>query len=79
MAFPTSINNMITDSVSQSAVSVFGQSGALAIGSIQQGSAQASSLASSGLINATNNLNTVRQATINAAVASLLSYDEVLL
>ena len=63
MAFPTSVNNMITDSVSQANVEVLGDAPAIAMGNLYQATSQA-------LANAAHNATTAQQQNNVAAQAA---------
>ncbi|MCU1226416.1 MAG: RebB protein [Edaphobacter sp.] len=54
MAFPTAVNNQITDSVTQANLEVLGTSPAVALGNLYQATAQA-------LANAAHNATTLQQ------------------
>jgi hypothetical protein len=56
MAYPTAVNNQITDAVTQSNVKVLGEAPALALGNLYQATAQA-------LANAANNATSAQQQT----------------
>lgn len=73
MAFPTHVNDQITDSVTQVNVQVLGDSAAMALGSLYQSTAHAMALAA---YNATSNqqqANILAQAATARAVKLLLS------
>jgi killing trait domain-containing protein len=63
MAFPTSVNSQITDSVTQSNVEVVGDAPAVAMGNLYQATAQA-------LANAAHNATTAQQQTAIVAQAA---------
>jgi Killing trait len=63
MAFPTSVNSQITDSVTQSNVQVLGTAPSVAMGNLYQATAQA-------LANAAHNATTAQQQTIITAQAA---------
>lgn len=65
MAYPTSVNSQITDSVSQSNVTVLGSAPAQAIASLSQLAAQAAALS---LHNAVSNQRDLQQ--VSSALAS---------
>ena len=72
MAFPTAVNDQITDSVSQANVKVLGEAPAVAMGNLFQATAQALSVAAH---NATNNQQqsyVTMQAATTQAVSMLL-------
>lgn len=72
MAFPTSVNDQITDSVTQSDVSVVSSAPATAMGSLYQSMAHSSGLAFENAVSAQQNQNTIGSTAIASAVASLL-------
>lgn len=63
MAFPTAVNNQITDSVTQANLEVLGASPAVALGNLYQATAQA-------LANAAHNATTAQQQNSITAQAS---------
>jgi hypothetical protein len=63
MAFPTSVNSQITDSVTQANVEVLGTAPSVAMGNLYQATAQA-------LANAAHNATTAQQQTIIVAQAA---------
>jgi len=73
MAFPTSVNDQITDSVSQSNVTVLGNAPAMALGVIYQSLAQAVSLAAQNAVAAQQSLAAINQAATASAVALILN------
>ncbi len=73
MAFPTAVNNQITDSVTQANVQVLGDAASMALGSLYQTTAHAIGLAA---LNATSNqqqVNILAEAVTTTAVKFLLS------
>lgn len=72
MAFPTSVNSQITDSVSQSNVQVVAEAPAMAMGSLYQSMAQSMSLAAQNAVSNQQNSNTLSQAVITKCVNSLV-------
>ena len=75
MAFPTSVNDQITDSVTQSNVKVLGEAPAQAMGSLYQTIAQATGLAAQNAVVQQQGANNVAMAVatrcVNALVGSL--------
>jgi killing trait domain-containing protein len=63
MAFPTSVNDQVTDSVTQANVKVLGDAPAVALGNLFQATAQA-------LANAAHNATTMQQQTAITAQAA---------
>jgi len=74
MAFPTAVNDQITDSVSQSNVKVLGDAPAAAVAALYQATAQALSLAAHNATAAQQNAATLAQA-VTAASAKAI-FDE---
>lgn len=72
MAFPTAVNDGITDAVTQSAVKVLGDAPAQAMGALYQAVAQAQALAAQDATEHQRNIATVGAAAASAAVAMLL-------
>jgi hypothetical protein len=75
MAFPTAVNDQITDSVTQANVKVLGDAPAIALGNLYQATAQALANAAH---NATNNQQqnySTAQATTTMGVTTLYSID----
>ena len=72
MAFPTAVNNQITDSVTQANVKVLGDAPALAMGNLYQATAQALALAAHNAVFAQQQMNVTAQAATAAGVALIL-------
>ncbi|MBI9076651.1 MAG: RebB family R body protein [Desulfatibacillum sp.] len=75
MAFPTSVNNMITDSVTQSNTKVLGDAPAVALGNLYQASAQALSNSAHNATTSQQQTNVTAQAATTMGVAILYSLD----
>ena len=73
MAFPTSINDRITDSVVQANVQVLGNASAIAMGNLLQASAQALANAAHNATLVQQQTNIIAQAATAAGVALLFS------
>ncbi len=73
MAFPTSVNNMITDSVSQANVKVLGDAPAIAMGNLYQATSQALANAAHNATSAQQQNNVAAQAATTMGVATLYS------
>ncbi|SFS20775.1 Killing trait domain-containing protein [Granulicella pectinivorans] len=71
MAFPTSVNNQITDAVTQAGVKVIGDAPALALAFFYQATAQAMANAAHNATSAQQNAQILAQAVTAACVASL--------
>lgn len=72
MAFPTSVNDQITDAVTQGNVKVLGDAPAQAMGLLFQATAQALSLAAQEATAHQQNAQTLAQAVTAASIAALL-------
>ena len=75
MAFPTSVNSQITDSVTQANVEVLGDAPAVAMGNLFQATAQALSNAAHNATAAQQQTNVTAQAATTMGVATLYSID----
>ncbi|MBI9076652.1 MAG: RebB family R body protein [Desulfatibacillum sp.] len=75
MAFPTSVNNQITDSVTQANVKVLGDAPAIAMGNLYQATAQALSNAAHNATTSQQQTNVTAQAATTMGVATLYSLD----
>ncbi len=73
MAFPTSVNNQITDSVTQANVQTLGTAPAVAMGNLYQASAQALSNAAHNAALSQQQTNVTAQAATTQGVAILYS------
>lgn len=75
MAFPTAVNNQITDSVSQPAVNVLANAPTIAMGNLYQATAQALANAAHNATNAQQQSYVTAQAATTMGVATLFSLD----
>ena len=75
MAFPTAVNNQITDSVSQANVQVLGTSPAIAMGNLYQATAQALANAAHNATMAQQQMYVTAQAATTMGVTMLYSLD----
>ncbi len=75
MAFPTSVNDQITDSVTQANVKVLGDAPALSMGNLFQATSQALSNAAHNATTAQQQTSVTAQATTTMGVATLYSLD----
>jgi hypothetical protein len=75
MAFPTSVNSQITDSITQTSVKVLGDAPAMAMGNLYQATAQALSNAAHNATNSQQQLNVLSQAVTTMGVSTLYSID----
>jgi hypothetical protein len=75
MAFPTSVNSQITDSVSQVNTSVLGDAPAVALGNLYVATGQALSNAAHNATNAQQQSYSTMQAATTQSVATMLSVD----
>ncbi|OHX12590.1 RebB family R body protein [Chromobacterium sphagni] len=73
MAFPTSVNNQITDAVTQSNVKVLGEAPAMAMGSIYQTMAHSTGILFENSVSAQQQQNTLAQAAANMGVMQIYS------
>ena len=74
-AFPTSVNNQITDSVTQANVKVLGDAPAMAMGNLFQATSQALSNAAHNATTAQQQTNVTAQAATTMGVTTLYSID----
>jgi hypothetical protein len=75
MAFPTSVNNQITDSVTQANTKVLGDAPAIALGNLFQATAQALANAAHNATNSQQQSYVTAQAATTMGVATLYSLD----
>lgn len=75
MAYPTAVNNQITDAVTQANVKVLGDAPAMAMGNLYQATAQALSNAAHNATAAMQQTNVTAQAATTMGVATLYSLD----
>jgi len=75
MAFPTAVNDQITDSVTQANVKVLGDAPAMALGSLYQATAQALSNAGHNATTAIQQSSITAQAATTMGVTTLYSLD----
>ncbi len=75
MAFPTAVNDQVTDSVTQSNVQVLGIAPAVAMANLYQATAQALANAAHNATMAQQQMNVTAQAATTAGVALLYSLD----
>ena len=75
MAFPTSVNSQITDSVTQANTKVLGDAPAVAMGNLYQATAQALSNAAHNATNSQQQSNITAQAATTQGVATLYAID----
>lgn len=75
MAFPTAVNDQITDSVTQSNVQVLGSSPGLAMGNLYQATAQALANAAHNATMAQQQMYVTAQAATTMGVSLLYSLD----
>ncbi|PHV09716.1 RebB family R body protein [Chitinimonas sp. BJB300] len=73
MAFPTAVNNQITDAVTQSNVKVLGEAPAMAMGSIYQTMAHSTGILFENAVSAQQQQNTLAQAASNQGVMQIYS------
>jgi len=75
MAFPTAVNDQITDAVTQSNVKVIGEAPAFAMGSIYQSMAHSTGILFENAVSAQQQQNTLAQAAANQGVMQIYSVD----
>jgi hypothetical protein len=75
MAFPTSVNDQVTDSVTQANVKVLGDAPAVALGNLYQATAQALANAAHNSTTAQQQAAVTAQAATTMGVATLYSLD----
>ncbi|MES2940834.1 MAG: RebB family R body protein [Pseudomonadota bacterium] len=72
MAFPTSVNDQITDAVTQANVKVLGEAPAMAMGALYQATAQALGIAAQNATNQQQAADSLAAAVTTRSVAYLL-------
>jgi len=75
MAFPTSVNDQITDSITQANVKVLGDAPALSMGNLFQATAQALANAAHNATTSQQQTNVTAQAATTMGVTTLYSID----
>ncbi|WP_414716614.1 RebB family R body protein [Thalassolituus sp. UBA3500] len=75
MAFPTAVNDQITDSITQSNVKVLADAPAMAMGNLYQATAQALSNAAHNATSAQQNAAIIAQAALTQGISTLYSID----
>lgn len=75
MAFPTAVNDQITDSVTQANVKVIGDASAIAMANLYQATAQALAIAAHNATSAQQQSNITAQAATVMGVTTLYSID----
>jgi hypothetical protein len=75
MAFPTAVNDQITDAVTQANVKVLGEAPAIAMGNLFQATAQALTDAAHNATNAQQQSGITSQAATTTGVATLYALD----
>ena len=73
MAFPTTVNNQITDAVTQVNVKVLAESPAMAMGSLYQTMAHSTGILFQNAVSAQQQQNTLTQAATNQGVMQIYS------
>jgi hypothetical protein len=72
MAFPTSVNSQITDSVTQTNVQVLSEAPAMAMGSLYQSMTNSMSIALQNSVSQQQNSNAVSQAVTTRCIETLI-------
>ncbi|MBX9401585.1 RebB family R body protein [Lysobacter sp. BMK333-48F3] len=75
MAYPTAVNNQITDAVTQSNVKVVGEAPAFAMGSMFQAAAHSTSILFENAVSAQQQQNSLSQAAANQGVMQIYTVD----
>lgn len=75
MAFPTSVNDQITDSITQTSVQTLGSAPAVAMGNLYQATAQALSNAAHNAVSGQQQAYVTAQSATTMGVATLYSVD----
>ena len=75
MAFPTAVNDQITDAVTQTNVKVIGGAPAMAMGTIYQSMAHSNGILFANAVAAQQQQNTLAQAATNQGVMQIYSLD----
>lgn len=75
MAFPTAVNDQITDAITQSNIKVIGEAPAFAMGSIYQAMAHSTGILFENAVAAQQQQNTLAQAAANQGVMQIYSLD----
>jgi hypothetical protein len=75
MAFPTSVNNQITDAITQSDVKIVGEAPAMALGSLYQAMAHSTGVLFENAVSAQQQQNTLSQAAANMGVMQIYALD----
>ncbi|MGJ7904635.1 RebB family R body protein [Lysobacter sp. 1R34A] len=75
MAFPTAVNNQITDAVTQSNVKVIGEAPAFAMGSIFQAAAHSTGILFENSVSSQQQQNSLSLAAANQGVMQIYSVD----
>ncbi|OBU87133.1 RebB family R body protein [Chromobacterium subtsugae] len=75
MSFPTTVNDQITDAVTQANVKVLAESPAMAMGSIYQSMAHSTGILFQNAVSAQQQQNTLAQAAANMGVMQIYSMD----
>jgi hypothetical protein len=75
MAFPTSVNDQVTDAVTQSNVKVIGEAPAMALGSLYQAMAHSTGVLFDKAVASQQQQNTLSQAAANMGVMQIYALD----
>ncbi|MEI2456829.1 RebB family R body protein [Lysobacter firmicutimachus] len=75
MAYPTAVNNQITDAVTQSNVKVVGEAPAFAMGSMFQAAAHSTGILFENAVSAQQQQNSLSQAAANQGVMQIYTVD----
>ncbi|MDR1461754.1 MAG: RebB family R body protein [Azoarcus sp.] len=75
MAFPTAVNDQVTDAITQSNVKVIGESPAMALGNLYQAMAHSTGILFENAVSAQQQQNTLALAAANMGVMQIYSLD----
>lgn len=75
MAFPTAVNDQVTDAVTQSNVKVIGEAPAVALGNLYQAMAHSTGILFENAVSAQQQQNTLALAAANMGVMQIYSLD----
>jgi hypothetical protein len=75
MAFPTAVNDQVTDAVTQSNVKVIGEAPAIALGNLYQAMAHSTGILFENAVSAQQQQNTLAQAAANMGVMQVYTLD----
>jgi hypothetical protein len=77
MAFPTAVNDQVTDAVTQSNVKVIGEAPAMAMGTVYQTMAHSTGILFQNAVASQQQMNTLSQAATNQGIMQIYSMNTV--